>query len=254
MQILWTIIFIGTALGLSLIITLVNRRWDAYIRAREDYDEDVDGKMTKKEKEAFQARKEAEAKLTRMPFGEVVKERPRRLIACMVLSVAAAVSLVVRYGANAATATLLAFFLILILMALNLAILGLGGLSILTFQWTEPFSEITIVNRIVGMLVIAVPMILINLVVAGAFGGGDVKLMFAAGFLLGWKMIVSGFFMGAIVGAVVGVTVMVRKKKGGKEHIPFGPSLCAGMYLAVMFGTQMMDWYIEILKKAMGQE
>ena len=266
MQILWTIIFIGTALGLSLIITLVNRRWDAYIRAREDYDEDVDGKMTKKEKEAFQARKEAEAKLTRMPFGEVVKERPRRLIACMVLSVAAAVSLVVRYGANAATATLLAFFLILILIAmidldtmeipfsLNLAILVLGGLSILTFQWTEPFSEITIVNRIVGMLVIAVPMILINLVVAGAFGGGDVKLMFAAGFLLGWKMIVSGFFMGAIVGAVVGVTVMVRKKKGGKEHIPFGPSLCAGMYLAVMFGTQMMDWYIEILKKAMGQE
>ena len=138
--------------------------------------------------------------------------------------------------------------------SLNLAILALGGLSILTFQWTEPFSEITIVNRIVGMLVIAVPMILINLVVAGAFGGGDVKLMFAAGFLLGWKMIVSGFFMGAIVGAVVGVTVMVRKKKGGKEHIPFGPSLCAGMYLAVMFGTQMMDWYIEILKKAMGQE
>ena len=165
----------------------------------------------------------------------------------------------------AATATLLVFLLILILIAmidldtmeipfsLNLAILGLGGLSILTFQWTEPFSQITIVNRIVGMLVISVPMILINLLVSGAFGGGDVKLMFAAGFLLGWKMIVSGFFMGAIVGGAVGITVMVRKKKGGKEHIPFGPSLCVGLYLAIMFGTQMIDWYIEILKRAMGK-
>ncbi len=265
METLWMIIFIGASLGMALLITLFNRRWDAFIRAREDYDEDVDGKMTRKEKEEFQARKEAEAKLTRMPFGDVVKERPRRLIACLVLSAVASVSLTLRYGANAATATLLVFLLILILIAmidldtmeipfsLNLAILGLGGLSILTFQWTEPFSQITIVNRIVGMLVISVPMILINLLVSGAFGGGDVKLMFAAGFLLGWKMIVSGFFMGAIVGGAVGITVMVRKKKGGKEHIPFGPSLCVGLYLAIMFGTQMIDWYIEILKRAMGK-
>ena len=86
-----------------------------------------------------------------------------------------------------------------------------------------------------------------------SLGGGDVKLMIAAGFLLGWKMIVSGFFMGAIVGGAVGITVMLRKKKGGKEHIPFGPSLCVGMYLAVMFGTQLIDWYIEILKRSMGK-
>ncbi len=266
MQTVWIILFIFIGTVISTALAIVNRRWDAYIRAREDYDEDVDGKMTKKEKEAFLARKEAEAKLVHMPVKDVIKERPGRLAAFIILGGGASAGLAVRYGVNAATWTLMAFTLILLLEAmidldtmeipfsLNLMILALGGLSILTFQGTEPFSEITIVNRIVGMLVIAGPMILINLIISGAFGGGDVKLMAAAGFLLGWKIIVSGFFMGAIVGGAVGITVMLRKKKGGKEHIPFGPSLCIGLYLAVMFGTQLIDWYTGILKRAMGKE
>ena len=265
MEILWMIIFIliGTVAG--ALQAIGNRRWDAYIRAREDYDEDVDGKMTKKQKAEFQARKEAEAKLTWMPAKDVIKERPGRFVACLILGAAGAVTLSVCYGVNAATWTLLAFFTVLILIAmidldtmeipfsLNLVILGLGLLSLLTFQGTTPFSEITILNRVIGMFCIAGPMFLINLFISGAFGGGDVKMMLAAGFLLGWKMIVAGFFMGAIVGGAVGITVMVRKKKGGKEHIPFGPSLCIGMALAVTFGTQMIDWYIDILKKSMGQ-
>jgi len=265
MDIVMMIIFIllGTIAG--ALQAIGNRRWDAYIRAREDYDEDVDGKMTKKQKQEFEARKEAEAKLTWMPAKDVIKERPGRFAACLILGAIGAVGLSVAYGVNAATWTLLVFFTVLILIAmidldtmeipfsLNLVILGLGLLSLLTFQWTEPFSEITIVNRIVGMLCIAGPMLIIDLIIPGAFGGGDIKMMFAAGFLLGWKMIVAGFFMGAIVGGAVGITVMVRKKKGGKEHIPFGPSLCVGMFLAVMFGTQLIDWYIGILKNAMGK-
>ena len=262
MEIVWIIIFIllGTVAG--GLQAIGNRRWDAYIRAREDYDEDVDGKMTKKQKAEFQARKEAEAKLTWMPVRDIVKERPGRLMACILFGGAGAAILAIRYGVNAATWTFLAFFTVLILItmidldtmeipfSLNLVILALGLLSLLTFQGTSPFSEITIVNRIVGMLVIAGPMLILDLIIPGAFGGGDIKMMFAAGFLLGWKMIVAGFFMGAIVGGVVGVTVMIRKKKGGKEHIPFGPSLCAGMVMAVTFGTQMSGWYVDILKKA----
>ncbi|MBR3538319.1 MAG: prepilin peptidase [Eubacterium sp.] len=265
MEIVLIILFIllGTVLG--GLQAIGNRRWDAYIRAREDYDEDVDGKMTKKEKEAFEARKEAEAKLIRMPVKDILKERPGRFAACLFLGAAGSTALFLFYGVNAATWTLLAFFTVMILIAmidldtmeipfsLNLVILGLGLLSLLTFQWTEPFSEITIVNRIVGMLVIAGPMLILDLIIPGAFGGGDIKMMFAAGFLLGWKIIVCGFFFGAVIGGVVGVTVMICRKKGRKEHIPFGPSLCAGMAIAVFAGTQMIDWYIEILKRAMGK-
>ena len=266
MQTFLTILFIllGTVAG--ALQAIGNRRWDAYIRAREDYDEDVDGKMTKKEKEAFQARKEAEAKLTWMPVKDILKERPGRFVACLILGAAGSVGLYAVHGVNAATWTLLVFFTVMILIAmidldtmeipfsLNIFIFGLGLLSLLTFQGSEPFSEITFLNRIVGMLVISGPMFLIDLIIPGAFGGGDIKMMFAAGFLLGWKMIVSGFFIGAVIGGVVGVTVMIRRKKGGKEHIPFGPSLCAGMAIATLFGTQMINWYIDILKRSMGAE
>ncbi len=265
MDIVWMILFILVGLLMGAVIAVANRRFDAVIRAREDYDEDVDGKMTKKQKEAFEARKAAEAKLTRMPVGEVVKERPGRFAACLILAGGGAAAIAAVYGVNAATWTLLAFTVLLILISmidldtmeipflLNVVILVLGGISILTFQGTSPFADITIVNRLVGMVVIAVPMILINLIIADAFGGGDIKLLVAAGFLLGWKMTVIGFFVGAIIAGAIGVTLMARKKKGGKEHIPFGPSLCAGLYLSVLFGTQMMDWYIQILKNSMGQ-
>ena len=259
METVWIILFIliGTVAG--GLQAIGNRRFDAYIRAREDYDEDVDGKMSEKEKEEFQKRKEAEAKLIRMPVKDIVKERPGRLVCCIALGAVGAAGLVLCHGVNAATWTLLAFFTVMILISmidldtmeipfsLNLVILGLGLISLLTFRNVAPFSEITIVSRLIGFVCIGVPLMLINLIRAEAFGGGDIKMMFAAGFLLGWKMILIGFLLGTIIGGVVGVIVLARKAKGGKEHIPFGPSLCAGMAIAVLVGNQIIDWYAGML-------
>ena len=260
MDILWIICFIliGTVAG--GLQAIGNRRFDAYIRAREDYDEDVDGKMTQAEKDAFQKQKETEAKLVHMPVKDIVKERPSRLLFCILLGAAGAAGLWLCHGVNAATWTLLGFFTVMILISmidmdtmeipfsLNLVILGLGLLSLLTFRDILPFSEIDIVSRLIGFACIGVPLILINLIRPDAFGGGDIKMMFAAGFLLGWKMILIGFLLGTIIGGVVGVIILARKKKGGKEHIPFGPSLCAGMALAVLFGNQIIEWYAGMLQ------
>ncbi len=323
MEIVWTIIFILFGVAAGALIALLNRRWDAVIRSREDYDEDVDGKMTKKERQAFEARKEAEAKLTRMPFRDVVKERPGRFAVCLFLGVVAPVSLVLRYGVDASTCLLLAFLLILTLISfidldtqeipfsLNVAVFGLGLISVVIApdlstkdrllgvlflliigvidwvmidlidvpekHWTllmfgqavMAFLPGLLINilakpadfvsdRIIGMICISSLLILLNAIVWAmrglyAFGFGDIKLMIAAGALLGWKATVSGFFMGAIVGGVISVILLIRKKKGGKEHIPFGPSLCIGLYLAILFGVQLIDWYIEILKRSMGK-
>lgn len=260
-----TVLYVTIGVILCFVGAIANRRWDAFIRAREDYDEDVDGKMTKKEKEAFEARKEAEAKLTRMPVKDVIKERPGRLVAFLILGAGCSLALALQYGVNAATWTLLPFTAILILISmidldtmeipfsLNLTILAIGLISFLTFKDVAPFSDITIVSRLIGMVSVAGGMILIERLfyllrgIEGAFGYGDVKLMAAAGFLLGWKMTLIGFFMGAIVGGVIGVVLLAGKKKGGREHVPFGPSLCAGLFLAVMFGTQLINWYADML-------
>lgn len=122
---------------------------------------------------------------------------------------------------------------------LNVCIFLIGVLSI----WT--IGGISIVDRIAGMLVISVPLCVLALL--GGFGGGDVKLMFAAGFLLGWKATVAGFFIGIIIGAVYAVYLLIKKLKGMKAEVAFGPFLCIGMAVAAVAGERLMDMYISYL-------
>ncbi len=82
---------------------------------------------------------------------------------------------------------------------LNVIIFIMGVVSlILQFVSKEnsffEMDEVTIVERLIGMVCISLPLFLIVLIIPEGFGGGDIKLMFAAGFFLGWKQTVVGFF------------------------------------------------------------
>ena len=130
---------------------------------------------------------------------------------------------------------------------LNIAVLILGIISI----WTV--GGVSILDRIIGMFCISLPLLLIVLIIPEGFGGGDIKLMFAAGFFLGWKMTVMGFFIGLVAGGIYGVILMARRKKGKKDHFAFGPFLCAGMAISIFVGTQLLDKYIDFIKVAFYQ-
>lgn len=62
-----------------------------------------------------------------------------------------------------------------------------------------------------------------------AMGGGDIKLMAGAGTLIGWQGVFSTLMIGSAVGSVYGVALMLRKKVGRGDPIPFGPFLSAGI-------------------------
>ncbi|MBE5874158.1 MAG: prepilin peptidase [Lachnospiraceae bacterium] len=75
-----------------------------------------------------------------------------------------------------------------------------------------------------------------------AIGGGDVKLMAAAGLLLGWKCILLAFIVGC-----VGVTMIhpLRMKFfGGKRQLAFGPYLAAGSFIAYLWGERIILLYL----------
>ena len=77
-----------------------------------------------------------------------------------------------------------------------------------------------------------------------AFGGGDIKLMAAAGLFLGYKNVILAFFLGCILGAVIHV---IRMKVSEKQRVlAFGPYLCAGLTIAMLFGTNIINWYISL--------
>ena len=79
-----------------------------------------------------------------------------------------------------------------------------------------------------------------------AMGLGDVKMMFAAGALLGWRLTLLTIFLGAFTGAIIGIIVISRQKeKDFQAQIPFGIFLGIGSVIALLFGEQMIAWYIK---------
>jgi leader peptidase (prepilin peptidase) / N-methyltransferase len=77
-----------------------------------------------------------------------------------------------------------------------------------------------------------------------AMGFGDVKMMFAVGAILGWRLTFLSIFLGAFSGAIIGVVVISRQKeKDLQTQIPFGIFLGIGSILALLFGEQMIRWY-----------
>ena len=78
-----------------------------------------------------------------------------------------------------------------------------------------------------------------------AMGLGDVKMMFAVGALLGWRLTLLSIFLGAFSGAVIGVFLIARQKdKNMQTQIPFGIFLGIGSILALLFGDKIISWYL----------
>ena len=98
----------------------------------------------------------------------------------------------------------------------------------------------------IGFLVVSVFLEILLLVSRGrAIGGGDVKLMAAAGILLGWKKILLAFFLGCILGSVIHIARM--KFAGAERTLAMGPYLSAGIMISVLWGEKMIQEYLHLL-------
>lgn len=74
-----------------------------------------------------------------------------------------------------------------------------------------------------------------------AMGFGDVKLMGMIGGLLGWQAVIMTFFLGSVIGAVVGITLMVAARRKD-PHIPFGPFLASAAVLLLFYQAQIRQF------------
>lgn len=78
-------------------------------------------------------------------------------------------------------------------------------------------------------------------------GGGDVKLAFLVGLITGWPNMTVAIFSAFLTGALVSVILMLVGKKKFGETVPFGPFLVIGTYLALFWGSDIMNWYLGLL-------
>lgn len=101
-------------------------------------------------------------------------------------------------------------------------------------------------EHLIGMICVSGLLGILYLLTGGrAIGGGDIKLMFACGLILGWKLILLAFFLGCIIGSVVHIIRMSVKKAG--RMLAMGPYLSAGILLAALWGNAWINWYLSLL-------
>jgi leader peptidase (prepilin peptidase)/N-methyltransferase len=78
-------------------------------------------------------------------------------------------------------------------------------------------------------------------------GYGDFKLLAALGAWLGWATLPTIILLSSVVGAVVGICLMVFAKRGRNNPIPFGPYLAAAGMIALMYGGPLTAFASHLL-------
>jgi len=78
-------------------------------------------------------------------------------------------------------------------------------------------------------------------------GYGDFKLLAALGAWLGWQMLPLIILLSSLVGAVVGITMIIAFKHGRHIPIPFGPYLAGGGLIALFWGHTITNEYLQLL-------
>jgi leader peptidase (prepilin peptidase)/N-methyltransferase len=74
-------------------------------------------------------------------------------------------------------------------------------------------------------------------------GGGDIKLLAMLGAFLGWKSLFFILFVSSLLGAVIGISLMVAKGKNMKYAVPFGPFLSIAAVAYLFVGFDVMNYF-----------
>ena len=118
---------------------------------------------------------------------------------------------------------------------LNLTIFEVG----LVYTFLSGITNINVaIDLLLGMVVGAGIFLFITLIgglIAGkeAMGFGDVKLMGALGLFFGWRTIIIISLIAFLLGAIIGVILMLAKRKNSDEYIPFGPFIVIAALIAI---------------------
>jgi len=78
-------------------------------------------------------------------------------------------------------------------------------------------------------------------------GYGDFKLLAVLGAWLGWQMLPLIILLSAVVGAAIGITMIVVRRHDRNIPIPFGPYLAAAGWIAMLYGDQIVSSYFDYM-------
>jgi len=85
-----------------------------------------------------------------------------------------------------------------------------------------------------------------------AMGLGDVKFMAAIGAFLGWQAVIFSLIISAFIGAALGGTLVLLKKRALSSRLPYGPYIALAAVIWMFKGPAIVGWYQSLIRKALG--
>jgi leader peptidase (prepilin peptidase)/N-methyltransferase len=120
----------------------------------------------------------------------------------------------------------------------------------LLFNFFGTFTDLhsAVIGAVIGYLVLWSVYWLFKLTTGReGMGFGDFKLLSALGAWFGWQMLPLILVLSSLVGALIGISLIVLFKHGRNIPIPFGPYLAGGGLIALFWGQALTHQYLHLL-------
>jgi len=85
------------------------------------------------------------------------------------------------------------------------------------------------------------------ILLTNGMGWGDAEICLLSGLFLGLANSIVMLLLSFIIGGIVGVMLIITKRKTKKDYIPFGPSISVAAIIVIFMGNKIIDLYIKIL-------
>ena len=129
---------------------------------------------------------------------------------------------------------------------ITLPLLWLGMLLALFEVFID--LETSVIGAMAGYLSLWSIFVLFKVVTGKeGMGHGDFKLLAMLGAWLGWKPLFVVILTSSMVGAVVGITMILLKMTERGTQIPFGPYLAAAGWMTLLWGDELMQFYFSLI-------
>lgn len=126
-------------------------------------------------------------------------------------------------------------------LILDKVLVWLSGVGVVINLWT---GSVGALDMLIACLLGGGLLLIIALVSGGGMGGGDIKFAAALGLCFGWQPLLFTLLLSFIFGGIGGALLLVFKIKGRKDYIPFGPFIALGALFSMLYGNDMITWYM----------
>jgi len=120
-------------------------------------------------------------------------------------------------------------------------------LSLYPWPWLTQIITPGIASAALGGGVGFAVFLLIAIISRGGMGWGDVKLVGLIGLATGFPLVFFSVVLGAVLGGIVAVALVIARKRTFKETLPFGPFLALGAMITLIWGNNVLNWYLGLI-------